>query len=119
LGDLAKFILKLLAIKKGVIRSTGMLNNINKVWKGANKDTDAVPAENPNIVVMILPAHVGHPIKRPQVVPTLPNKCDFFSSFNFLKVKIFKEALNPTNMDTIKANNILIGINKIKKCVVK
>ena len=76
-----------------------------------------VPALNPKIAAIILPAHVGHPINNPHVAPILPKNfdCLLLSSFSFLIIKIFIAILNPTNKDTMNNNTILIGIRKIKK----
>ena len=104
-------------MRNGALINTGILITIKIVWNDANNDIVVVPALNPKIAVIILPAHVGHPINRPHVAPILPKNlaCLFLFSFKFLIMKIFMEILNPTNKDTMNTNTILIGIRKIKK----
>lgn len=113
--------LKVLAIINGAIINAGILITINMVWNDANIDIVVVPALNPKIVAIILPAQVGHPINNPQVAPRLPIILDFLLSFSFnlFIINIFIEILKPTKNETMNNNAILIGIRKIKKYSVK
>lgn len=50
---------------------------MNTVWKYASIEI-AAPDQNPKRSENKLPAHVGHPINRPLVSPTLPSREESF-----------------------------------------
>lgn len=109
--------LKVFAIINGAIIKAGILITINTVWNDANIDIVVVPALNPKIAAIILPAQVGHPINNPHDAPIPPITLDLLLllSFNLFIIKVFIEILKPTKKETINTNAILIGIRKIKK----
>jgi len=115
--------LTVFTIINGAIINAGILITINMVWNDANIDIVVVPALNPKIVAIRLPAQVGQPINNPHVAPRLPIILDFLYllsfSFNLFIINIFSEILKPTKKETMNNNAILIGIRKIKKYSVK
>jgi hypothetical protein len=57
--------------------NAGIHITMNTVWKYASMEI-AAPDQNPKRSENRLPAHVGHPINRPLVNPTLPSREESF-----------------------------------------
>lgn len=57
--------------------NAGIDMTMKTVWKYASIEI-AAPDQNPKRIENKVPAHVGHPMNRPLVSPTLPSKEESF-----------------------------------------